>query len=221
MEEPAQARAYSEADFAEAHQGVVDGLLQRHPHVVGAKRVVDLGCGPADVTARVARALPAAEVVGVDAGARMLALGRERIDRLGLADRVRLVALRLPAAPAALAELGRFDVVVSNSLLHHLAEPAALWRTVQQLAAPGAVVHVVDLLRPVDDDAVDELVATHAAGESVVLQDDFRASLRAAYRPEEVRRQLVDAGLDEELELVVVADRHMVVTGVLHHRPPA
>jgi SAM-dependent methyltransferase len=216
MEDPAQARAYSDADFAAPHQALVDDLVARHPALPAAARcVVDLGCGPADVTARVAAALPAAVVVGVDAGPVMLGLGRERIARLGLEDRVELVELRLRAAADALARLGTFDVVVSNSLLHHLDDPAALWATVRALGTTGTVVHVVDLRRPADDDTVDALVASYASDEPAVLRDDFRASLRAAYRPGEVEQQLATAGLADALTVEPVGDRHLLVSGVL------
>ncbi len=219
MEEPEQARAYSEADFAAPHQTVVDDLVRRHPSLaLRARRVVDLGCGPADVTTRIARALPDAAIVGVDAGPVMLGLGRERITQLGLADRIELVELHLPAPDAALVDLGRFDLVASNSLLHHLADPAALWSTVRMLAEqdePGAVVHVFDLRRPADDDTVDALVQRYARDEPAVLREDFRASLRAAYRADEVTAQLVAAGLADDLRVEPIGDRHLVVTGVL------
>ncbi len=215
MEAPEQARAYSDADFGAAHDRVVALLVERVPEVVGATRAIDLGCGPADVTARLAAALPATHLVGLDAGPRMLALGRERIERLGLGDRVELHRAHLPLAADGLAALGAFDLVASNSLLHHLDDPASLWSAVRPLAAPGAVVHVVDLLRPADDDEVERLVRAHAAGEPDVLVDDFRHSLRAAYRVEEVREQLAVAGLDGELGVEQVSDRHLLVQGRL------
>jgi SAM-dependent methyltransferase len=215
MEGPEQARAYSEADFAAAHDHVVELLIERVPGVRSATRVVDLGCGPADVTARLAAALPTASFVGVDAGPRMLALGRERIEGLALDDRVELRLARLPLGGDERVALGTFDLVVSNSLLHHLQEPSALWAAVRALGAPRAVVHVVDLLRPADDDEVDALVEIHAAGEPDVLVDDFRHSLRAAYRIDEVREQLAAADLDGVLGVEQVSDRHLLVQGRL------
>ena len=83
------------------------------------------------------------------------------------------------------------------------------------LAAPGAVVHVVDLRRPADDGTVDDLVARHAAGEPEVLADDFRRSLRAAYRVDEVQAQLRQAGLSGRLAVEAVSDRHLLVHGRL------
>jgi 2-polyprenyl-3-methyl-5-hydroxy-6-metoxy-1,4-benzoquinol methylase len=216
MEDPEQARAYSEADFSVPHQAVVDDLLARHPEVrARSQRVLDVGCGPADVTTRLATALPHAEIVGIDAGPRMLALGAQRVAAHGLDDRVRLLELRLPATDDDLARLGRFGVIVSNAMLHHLADPSALWTAARALAAPGAVVHVVDLRRPEDDDTVDALVAEHARGEPTVLVDDFRASLRAAYRPHEVRAQLRACGLAGSVAVDAVGDRHLVVSGVI------
>lgn len=210
MEEPEQARAYAGADFSEPHQAVAAGLvaaLGGRP----AARVVDLGCGPADVTVRVARALPDATVVGIDAGPVMLGLGRARVAREGMAHRVVLVERRLPSA---LHDLGRFDTVVSNSLLHHLSDPTHLWEAVHALGAPGATVHVVDLCRPARDEDVEVLVERHMAGAPDVLVADFRASLRAAYRPPEVEGQLARAGLGG-LRVRRTTDRHLVVSGRL------
>lgn len=215
MEDPEQARAYSDADFAAAHDRVVELLVERVPTALGATRAVDLGCGPADVTARLAAALPTTAVVGVDAGPRMLALGRVRIERLDLAGRVELRMGRLPLTGDEITGLGTFDLVVSNSLLHHLDDPGSLWAAVRALGAPRALVHVVDLLRPVDDDEVDALVGAYAAGEPDVLVDDFRRSLRAAYRVDEVRAQLAAAGLDGALGVEQVSDRHLLVQGCL------
>jgi 2-polyprenyl-3-methyl-5-hydroxy-6-metoxy-1,4-benzoquinol methylase len=214
MEDPRQARAYSEADFSAPHQAVVDALVTRHPHLrARSLRAIDIGCGPGDVTVRLASALPMAEVVGIDAGSQMLALGEQRVTEHGLGDRVQLLQLHLPASRDELTGLGRFDVVVSNAMLHHLDDPHSLWSTVRAVAGKDAVIHVVDLRRPEDDDAVDALTARHAMGEPPVLVEDFRASLRAAYRADEIREQLRTCGLDDTLTVESVGDRHLVVSG--------
>jgi len=214
MEDPDQARAYARADFATPHQAIVDDLLARHPDLAASPlRVVDLGCGPADVTVRLARALPASTLVGVDAGPVMLELGRQRVRAAGLHHRVRLVEGRLPHLGGA--ELGPADLVVATSLLHHLPDPAWLWQAVVELGAPGAVVHVADLRRPVDTTELDAIVAREAHGEPAVLVHDFACSLAASYRPEEVEEQLRAAGLQGVLSVQVTSDRHLTVSGRL------
>jgi trans-aconitate methyltransferase len=214
MEDPAQAAAYAAADFAAAHDALVRDLLDRHPGVRDRRlRVVDLGCGPADVTVRLARALPGATIAGVDAGPAMLGHGRDRVRDAHLAERVVLHLARVDAALGA--SIGPADLVVSNSLLHHLRDPGDLWAAVAALAVPGTLVHVADLSRPVTSAEVDDLVAREAAGEPEVLREDFRRSLRAAYRPAEVEDQLRRAGLLGALHVTAVPDRHLVVWGQL------
>jgi hypothetical protein len=137
----------------------------------------------------------------------MLARGRHAVRAAGLDDRVTLENRYLP--DASLEELC-FDAVIANSLLHHLADPPVLWRTVRACAKPGAAVMIIDLRRPRDFDAAGHLVAQHASEAPPLLQQDFLKSLCAAYSAAEVRAQLKAAGLQhfhvEELgELHVIA----------------
>lgn len=210
MDEDEQARAYSEADFAEPHQRFVDLFRERFPG--GPSGVVlDLGCGPADVTARFARAFPGVEVHGVDGAEAMLRYGRERLAREGLAERVRLVHGYLPGADLPLDD---YACVISNSLLHHLADPAALWNEVRSRGRPGADVFVMDLMRPASEEEAKWMVDTYAAGEPEVLRSDFFLSLKAAYRLDEIEDQLARAGLGG-LRVEAVSDRHLIVLGQL------
>jgi len=208
MDNTAQARAYAGADFCEAHQAFVDAFRARFPHFAGG-RVIDLGCGPADVTLRFARAYPGVEVMGVDGAAPMLEWGRRAIAATGLAGRVRLEKIRLPSA----ALTAVFDAVISNSLLHHLADPAILWRTIRQVGRPGAPVLVMDLMRPADVAGAKALTARYVGGAPDVLRQDFFHSLRAAYRLDEVRVQLDAAGLSG-FSAAAVSDRHWLAWGV-------
>jgi hypothetical protein len=125
-----------------------------------------------------------------------------------VADRVELEQATLPCA----LPRRRYDVLLSNSLLHHLTDPMVLWTTVRQCAQYRAPVLVMDLMRPTTASELDALVLAYAAGAPEILQRDFRASLRAAYRPQEVQAQLRAAGL-QELKVSVVSDRHLAVSG--------
>lgn len=210
MDEAEQARAYADADFAEVNQSFVDGFRDVFPEFERG-RVVDLGCGPADIPIRLCRALRDVEVVGCDGAESMLALGRQRVAGAGLSDRIQLVPVSLPmGAPT----LGRFDAGISNSLLHHLHDPMVLWESLSELLSPGAPIYVVDLFRPSTEERVDELVETYARGEAPLLARDFRASLHAAFTLDEVNSQLAKAGL-YQLAVEEISDRHLRVAGRL------
>lgn len=207
MDEAAQAAAYAGADFETSHEAIVDALVRRLPDFPVDGAVLDIGCGPADISIRVARRFPGVHVDGIDGAEAMLTPGRERIAREGLEARIALHRVMLP--DGALPRAG-YDAVVSNSLLHHLHDPMVLWRVVAGATRAGGAVFIADLARPEDEAAVDALVAD-MADEPEVLQRDFRASLHAAFSVEEVRGQLVAAGLDFSVELI--DDHHLVVWG--------
>ncbi|MGE5241269.1 MAG: class I SAM-dependent methyltransferase [Bacteroidota bacterium] len=210
MEDMAQARAYAEADFSEPHQAFVERFRECFPGHQ-PRRVLDLGCGAADITIRFARAYPESRLTGVDGAAAMLRLAREAVTRAGLTPRIRLVETRLPES--ALPERA-FDTVICNSLLHHLADPQTLWNACAEYAAPAAAVWAMDLRRPDSREQAERLVREHAGAEPEILQRDFFSSLLAAYRPEEIAAQLARAGL-ARFKVDAVGDRHVIVYGFL------
>lgn len=209
MDDEEQARAYAQADFSEPHDLFVRRCSNAIGHDLGPARVLDLGCGPADVTVRFAKAYPMALIDGVDGAEAMLRLGKERIGIDRLEERVRLHRVILPAPCA---QLTHYDVILSNSLLHHLKKPAVLWDAVRRYAKPGAAVCIMDLMRPSTVDDVKNLVALHAADAPAVLRRDFEASLFAAYTQEEVAQQLVEARFTT-LQVSAISDRHLWVGG--------
>ena len=209
MDDPAQARAYAEADFSEPHQAFIDRFAECFP-AYDPRDVLDFGCGAADITVRFARAYRECEVVGVDGSEAMLTLARAAVRQAKLEKRIRFLQVRLPHTHALGADFG---TVISNSLLHHLADPLALWHAVARHAQSGAAVFVTDLLRPDSRAAAEALINEYALTEPEILRRDFFNSLLAAYRPEEIEHQLARAA--SPLKVEVVSDRHIVIHGQL------
>lgn len=209
MNDAEQVRAYAEADFAEPHDHFVRLFRERFDARRPA-RILDLGCGPGDIARRLARAFPTTHVVGLDGAPAMLTAGRNLNRADGLEDRIEL---RLGYLPDVELPEERFDAVISNSLLHHLNDPSALWSAVRRAADDATAIFVMDLMRPSSAEAAQALVDKYASDEPEILQRDFQNSLHAAYRPEEVREQLTEAGLSH-LEVEPVSDRHFVAYGI-------
>ncbi len=116
---------------------------------VGAEpaNVVDLGCGPGSLSARVAAALPGVSVVGVDADPLLLGLGAANTG-----PRVRLVEADLgyPSWPDRIGLPGPWDAAVSSTALHWLDADslAALYGTLAQRLRPGGVFVNADKMDP-------------------------------------------------------------------------
>jgi cyclopropane fatty-acyl-phospholipid synthase-like methyltransferase len=209
MDDQEQALAYARADFEEENQGFVDRFVEFYPEFTSG-HVLDLGCGPADIPIRLARTLPDCRMTGVDGSAPMIALGAEAIRAAGLANRITLRCERFQET--VLEE--RADAVISNSLLHHVPNALQFWYAVKKLAQPGAVVLVMDLLRPESPEAAKAIVEQYAADEPAILRRDFYNSLLASYTEDEVAAQLTEMNLSRLL-IDVLDDRHWIVGGRL------
>lgn len=97
----------------------------------GRPLVVDLGCGPGSLAARLSRRLPSADIVAVDRDPLLLELARTHHP-----DAARYVDAEIgePGWTKALGLDRPLDAAVSTTALHYLS-PNALQRTYRQLAA--------------------------------------------------------------------------------------
>jgi ubiquinone/menaquinone biosynthesis C-methylase UbiE len=212
MNNPSQAKAYAEADFDAAHSQIVEAFAACFPGVELAGNILDLGCGPGDISFRFAGRFPACRVIGVDGAAAMIKLANQRKAHAATTgDRVSFIEGLIPGA--AIPQIS-YAAIISNSLLHHLHDPRALWETITRYAGVETLIYVVDLYRPQSTSEARRLVDEYAAGEPEVLRRDFYSSLLAAFEPREVKAQLAVAGL-EGLSVEVISDRHLVVCGTM------
>jgi cyclopropane fatty-acyl-phospholipid synthase-like methyltransferase len=208
MVDDEQAEAYAVADLSELQQAMV-GFFDERFGALASGRLLDLGCGAGDMTIRFAKAYPGITALGVDGSAPLLSHAQRALRRAGLATRVQVEQRHIPDAAL---ETRSFDAVIANSLLHHLAEPEALWKTVMGCARSGAPVMVMDLRRPVNTETAERLVSQYAYEARPILQRDFFNSLRAAYRHDEIRDQIDAAGL-RNFAIEEIGDLHVLVWG--------
>jgi SAM-dependent methyltransferase len=210
MDDKEQASAYAKADFEEPHSRFINLFLENFGNSGLRSFVLDLGCGPGDITIRFARAFPDCIVHGVDGAEEMLIQGKRNLNCApDVRDRIVLVHGILPEVVLPRA---RYDVVISNSLLHHLRDPAVLWEVIKRHAAPDAPIFIVDLARPRTPEEVWSIIAEYSGNELEILKRDFYNSLLAAFRAEEIEDQLKAARL-EYLRVKRISDRHVMISG--------
>lgn len=211
MNDKAQALAYAHADFDDPHKLFIQAFKEAFPGIEVSGYILDMGCGPADISIRFAQAFPDCAIEGLDGALRMLEHGKLAIHKAQLVDRIYLIQGVLPGANL---PRDNYNVIISNSLLHHLHKPDVLWESIKQLGVPGSLVFIMDLMRPESEHVAREFVELYARGEPQVLRDDFYHSLCAAFLPEEIQSQLDLAGLSR-LNIKIISDRHVVVFGTL------
>jgi ubiquinone/menaquinone biosynthesis C-methylase UbiE len=153
MDDSGEVEAYFSA-AAEAYLSRIDGTFVEHALRLlagrdgspsparGSGRALDIGSGPGQIVLKLASRLPGWDFIGVDRSPNMIrqALAGRRegshVEFL-LAD-----GCRLPFADAS------FDLVLCNSVLHHLEHPQALLSEMARIARPAAALLVRDLRRP-------------------------------------------------------------------------
>lgn len=224
MDTADEAADYDAMDHAAVNAAFCDDLLRlRRSQGHGARPlwVLDLGTGTARIPIALCARDPHVKIVGTELAHHMLARAAENVARAGLEERVLLQksdAKRAPDGHFTAPDGGPFDVVCSNSVVHHLPEPGAALAAWWAGVAPGARLFVRDLARPRSEGELAALVALHAGAppEGVSLASFerqvglFRASLRAALRVDEVRAILAPLGVRPEAAQAT-SDRHFTL----------
>ena len=118
-------------------------LVSRIP--ADALRVVDVASGTAAVAIELARAAPERTVAGIDQSPEMLAAGRARVERAGLAGRIDLQEGRAEALPFGDAQ---FDALTFTYLLRYVDDPAATMRELARVVRPGGAVAMLEFGLP-------------------------------------------------------------------------
>ena len=110
-----------------------------------ALQVLDVATGTAAVAIELAQRVPERHVVGVDQSPEMLATGRDRVTRAGLASRIELREGRAEELPF---ETASFDALTFTYLLRYVDDPAAQMRELARVVRPGGVVAMLEFGLP-------------------------------------------------------------------------
>jgi len=172
--------------------GLKDALLERSPvyrlwqapfaerklaplfaggDVARARRVLDVGCGPGTNTRHFAHA----DYLGIDLNPRYVEDARRRTGRAFVAADV--TEYRVPPEE-------RFDLILVNSLLHHLDTPSVrrLLASLAPLLTPDGHVHVLDLVLP-ERPSVSRALARWDRGDHPRPLAEWRGLFEEAFEP--------------------------------------
>ena len=208
-----QVDAYAHADFNSGDArtvALVAQLIDKTGPLPENPVIVDLGCGPGNIAIRLAEVLPNAQVIGIDGSEAMLAVAKQR--SVETSREIKFVGMQLQDTAAFFKDSA--DLVVSNSLLHHLHDPDLLWTVTQAIAKPGCRVLHRDLRRPSSLAEVHHLQQQHLSEAPSILIQDFIASLVAAFTTDEVSQQLRRAEMNR-VKAWSEDDRYLVVSGLV------
>jgi len=203
------ASQYDQMDHAAVNARFVDDLLAAGN--VGTD-VIDLGTGTALIPIELCNRVDSVRVLAVDASVEMLDLARRRVEIAMLSDRIQLEHDDCKSLKGF--QRGMFDLVISNSLFHHLPDPSLALQAAIRVLRPGGRLFIRDLARPATLAEVETLVATHTAAETAAARTLFRDSLLAALSLDEIRQLVAAHGFDRH-SVTLTSDRHWTFDATL------
>lgn len=203
MDTRRDAEEYDAMDFIEANTRFAEDAIELVKNV-GAPYVLDIGVGTGQIPELMLARRGDMDMLAIDLAEEMLKVAMGRLTSAGVSDRCKLARmdakkLRLPDA--------KFDLVISNSTIHHVPEPALVWQEIARVVKPDGAIMVRDLIRPPTMDDAWAIVNRVAAGDHMRQKQLFFDSLCAGLELEEVDAMVKKTGL-RRMRVAQCSDRH-------------
>jgi len=202
MESEEDAAEYDSMDFTDVNLSFALRALELAP-VSG--KTLDIGTGTARIPILMVQQTGNDLVIhAADLSNEMLKVGKKNVDASGLNSRITLHhvdAKRLPFGDR------EFDMVVSNSLAHHIPDPEHFFEESARVLRPDGGLLIRDLMRPETIEDVERIVEQYAGDASAHQKKLYRESLLASLTIPEVESYVREAGL-RGVRVVQSSDRH-------------
>lgn len=204
MDTLAEAIEYDAMDFTEIN---TDFAQQAIALTHQTAKVLDVGTGTARVPILIAQQRPTWEIIGIDLAQSMLDIGKKNIAQANLEQQIHLEAVD---AKQMIYTEAQFDLVISNSLLHHLPNPLPFLTELKRVLKPRGGILLRDLLRPASIDIINDVVEQIGEDYTHHQKQLFRDSLQAAFTLEEIKELMQEAEI-EQVEIYQSSERHWTV----------
>lgn len=199
-----EATAYDAMDFVAVNTVFATEAIALDPHAI---KILDVGTGTARIPILMCQHQPQYLITGVDLAQSMLIIGHRNVAEAGLTQRIRLERVDSKKMPYPDLE---FDMIISNSLVHHLPDPLSFFGEIKRLVRPGGAILIRDLIRPENDLLVNELVAKVGGDYDSHQQQLFHDSLKAALTLAEVQELIDRVGLSQ-VKLTQSSELHWTI----------
>ena len=207
MESETQAVSYAQADFSESNQIFISNLLQQ-ASINSETKILDVGCGDGEIPIMLVKKTQC-QITAIDGSENMLkqfTLKKEKQNIKNIKIYKKLINNELFPENV-------FDLVINNSVLHHVSDVYLFWQNLIRLIGSRGKIFLMDLVRPESNAQLENTLSKYGGSDPILLKD-FENSLRAAYTVDEVRSQLSDFS-QVTFNIKSVSDRHFFATIIM------
>ena len=204
MDDEQEAIDYDAMDFTEVNNSFAQLAIQL---ISERGKVLDIGTGTARIPIIIAQLRPQWQIIATDLAKSMLEMGAKNIENLGKKSQIKLEFADAKKMPYATAE---FDLVIANSLVHHLPDPLPFFQETKRVLKAGGGILIRDLLRPETEAKIEKIVQQADLDYNPHQQKLFRDSLHAAFTLEEIKQIVNQVGI-ENVRIYQSSDIHWTI----------
>ena len=201
MDTSEEAIEYDAMDFTDVNSAFAQQAIELGPQ---SGLILDAGTGTARIPILICQQCSQWKIIGIDLAQNMLLIGSKNIEQAGLKKQIALELVDSKQLPY---RDEQFDMVISNSLFHHLPDPLPFLREIKRVLKPDGAILIRDLIRPADQTIMNAMVDSIGTEYSEHQKLLFRDSLHAAFTLNEVDTLVRKAGI-EGVKVYQSSDRH-------------
>ena len=142
MEQKEQAYAYANADFSDSNGLFLEKLFE-FCSITDETKILDVGCGDGEIPIKIYK-MTKSKITVLDGSSAMLDEFSKKMSANNIDD-IKIIQRRYEDTH--LTEKS-FDIVISNSVLHHVKSPKKFWEKSFNLVRQQGQIVLMDLFRP-------------------------------------------------------------------------
>lgn len=190
MDTSEEAIEYDAMDFTAVNTAFAQRTSELGPQ---SGLVLDAGTGTARIPILICQKCPQLQIIASDLSKNMLLIASKNVEQAGLQKQISLELADSKQLPY---QDGQFDLVISNSIVHHLPDPLPFFLEIKRVLKPNGAILIRDLFRPADEATMNALVDCIGEDYDEHQKMLFRDSLHAAFTLDEVKEIVQNAGLE-------------------------
>ena len=224
METKEQVISYANADFSVGENlfiAFINDYLKIHKiKLKSGDLIVDLGCGPGNISEKISLNWPFVKVLGIDGSKEMINKAKIKRDKYKnkeifnnlnyLVEDVKKINLRNISINS------KIKLLVSNSLIHHITHIDEFLNSICKLSTKHTINFHKDLKRPLNKAFALELKSKCSKKYNKILTNDYFASLKASYRPNELEERILKKKLSG-LKVIEDGEDYLIVYGKVYN----
>ena len=213
-----QVDSYAEADFSFEENKFIrfirNTLKKNKINLNGSDLIVDLGCGPGNMSEKLSLEWPNVPVIGID-GSKEMILKAESRKNLHPKKLNNLIYLYKDIKDIKLTDITnkkKITLLISNSLIHHLTHIDEFFECIISLSSRETLNFHKDLVRPFNEKSALKLKAECSLQYNEILTNDYYASLQASYRANELKDFILKKNLNQ-FEVLEEGKKYLILCG--------